>query len=123
LDTAESLAQRALEIAVQAKFGIGMGWAQQALGRIAQTRGDLGVAEARFEEARRTFETLRSRYESARTCLDLASTAAARGDSPAAAKYLTAARSLFSTLHVPRYVERTDALAATWGLSPVADET
>jgi transcriptional regulator with AAA-type ATPase domain/tetratricopeptide (TPR) repeat protein len=122
LETAESLAQRALEIAMQAKFGIGMGWAQQALGRIAQTRGDLTAAEAKFEEARRTFDTLRSRYESARTCLDLAGTAVARGDSPAAGKYLAAARTLFATLRVPRYVERTRALADAWGLSLPANE-
>jgi transcriptional regulator with AAA-type ATPase domain/tetratricopeptide (TPR) repeat protein len=116
LEMAESLARRALEIATQAKFGIGMGWAQQALGRVAQARGDMGAAEARFEEARRTFDSLRSRYESARTSLDLATTAAARGDTPAAGKHLTAARALFARLGVDRYVERADALAAEWGI-------
>jgi hypothetical protein len=113
---AESLARRALEIATQAKFGIGMGWAQQALGRIARARGDLGAAEARFVEARQTFDSLHSRYESARTSLDLATTAAARGDSPAAGKHLSAARALFAQLGVDRYVERADAVAAEWGL-------
>ncbi len=116
LEMAESLARRALEIATQAKFGIGMGWAQQALGRIARARGDLGAAEARFEEARQTFDSLHSRYESARTSLDLATTAAARGDSPAAGKHLTAARALFARLGVDRYVERADAVAAEWGI-------
>jgi transcriptional regulator with AAA-type ATPase domain/tetratricopeptide (TPR) repeat protein len=116
LEMAESLARRALEIATQAKFGIGMGWAQQALGRIARARGDLGAAEARFVEARQTFDSLHSRYESARTSLDLATTAAARGDSPAAGKHLSAARALFAQLGVDRYVERADAVAAEWGL-------
>ncbi|HSF02196.1 MAG TPA: tetratricopeptide repeat protein, partial [Solirubrobacterales bacterium] len=116
LEMAESLARRALEIATQAKFGIGVGWAQQSLGRIAQARGDLSAAAARFDEARRTFDSLHSRYESARTLLDLATTAAARGDTPGAGKHLTAARALFATLGVPRYVEHADALAAEWGI-------
>jgi tetratricopeptide (TPR) repeat protein len=116
LEMAESLARRALEIATQAKFGIGVGWAQQSLGRIAQGRGDFSAAEARFEEARRTFDALHSRYESARTSLDLATTAAARGDTPGAGKHLATARAQFAKLGVDRYLERTDALAAQWGL-------
>jgi tetratricopeptide (TPR) repeat protein len=122
LEMAEPLARRALEIALQAKFGIGVGWAQQALGRIAQARGELATAEARFEEARRSFLALHSRYESARTSLDLAAIAVARGDTLAAGKHLGEARALFLALGAPRYVERADALAAEWGVSPPAHE-
>jgi len=54
-------------------------------------------------------------HEVARTELALADLAHARGDREALRSHVTAALALFTQLGVPRYVERTQRLAADWG--------
>lgn len=112
LDLANNLAREGARLAQESSSLHGIGWAERALGRIAQARGALRDAEAHLGEALRTFVAVEARYEVARTHLDLAALAHARGDPVAATRHLDEARQLFATLGVPRYIERTEALAS-----------
>ncbi|PWU24896.1 MAG: hypothetical protein C5B48_04025, partial [Candidatus Rokuibacteriota bacterium] len=121
LDRAEALAGHACLIAAEANHGIGVGWAQQSLGRTAVARRDLAKAMARLEQALATFTTTHSRYECARTHVDLAAVCQARGDGEAAGRHLNEAYALFKALDVPRYRERVEQLAAEWGMALTSD--
>jgi DNA-binding NtrC family response regulator/tetratricopeptide (TPR) repeat protein len=117
LETARALAAQGLAIVREAKFPYARGWAERALGRIAQASGDLEGAESRFEQALRAFSAVHARYDLARTSLDLATLAHARGNADAVRRYLEEAARLFAELGVPRHLERTRALAETLGRS------
>ncbi len=116
-EKARELVQRGLEITRQARYWYGLGWAQQALGRIARAGGQLPEAEAQLGEALRTFSTIQARFMTARTHLTLAEVAQARGNPEAAATYLQAAHSVFRSLGVGRYVDRAAALARELGIA------
>ncbi|MGH7323072.1 MAG: AAA family ATPase, partial [Candidatus Rokuibacteriota bacterium] len=116
LDRAEVLAGDAVRIGTEARFGVAIGWAQQALGRVARARGDLAGAAAKLEEALETFASVHSRYERARTHIDLATVRWQGGEREAARRHLDEAHTLFKTLEVPRYRERVEQLAGQWGM-------
>ena len=117
LERAEAMSASAYQIATEANFPVGVGWAQLSMGRIAGARSDFPAAAARFDEALATFTTTHSRYECARAYLDLAGVTRAGGDGEAARRHLRTAYELFRELGVPRYCERAERLAADWGMS------
>src|SRR5262249_44030788 len=115
LERAEALATNACQIAAEASFPVGVGWAQLSLGRTAAARRDVPAARARLEEALATFTATHSRYECARTHLDLAALEQAIGDHDAARRHLVTANEFFRQ-EAPRQSERVERLAAEWGL-------
>jgi tetratricopeptide (TPR) repeat protein len=117
LDRARELALQGLEVSVGANFAAGIGWARQALGRIAHATGDLSEAETHLEEARQIFTSTHSRYELARTCLDLAAVTHAQGRAESAQAHLGEAHRLFRAMDAPKYVERTEQLARDLGVA------
>jgi tetratricopeptide (TPR) repeat protein len=127
LDQARDLAQQGLELARRIAHGWGVALAQRTLGRIAYSQGNLAEAQTYFQEARDTFASIHSQFELARTQLDLATLSYAQSDTEAAAVHLSTARAWFIYLQVPRYIERTEQLAQTYGLTltevPLAELT
>ena len=117
LETALELASQGLELARASGTPMGVGWAERALGHIAQTRGALGDAEDHFQEALRAFAAIEARFELARTRLDLAALAWARGRRESAATHLAEARRELAALGLTRWVEQSEARARTWGLA------
>jgi tetratricopeptide (TPR) repeat protein len=109
-------AREGLRIATGAKFPVGVGWAHHVLGRIALARGALSEAEIHLAEARSTFTAIHSRYELARTHLDLAALAHAQASKEALVAHISRALELFTTLKVPRYIERAEQLAKAFGV-------
>ncbi len=116
LDHALDLARRGLQMTKAASSQYGVGWAERVLGRIAQSRGDLAEAEARFTEALGTFSSMQARYDLARTHLDLAALAHARENRDAVAKHIQEAHQLVGALGAPRRVEATRRLASELGV-------
>ena len=94
-----------LVITREANFRTGLGWAQQALGRIAEARGAFAEAETHLNAARETFAAIRSRYELGRTHLDLAALARVQGNREAVVTNLRAAHHLFRTLRVEKFCQ------------------
>lgn len=117
LDKAQQFASQGYELANSIKNGWGVALAQRTLGRLAHTRDRLAEAEATLQQALHTFTTIHARFEAARTHLDLAALAHAQGNLQAVTRHLTEAHTLFVALQVPRYVERTEQLAANCGVS------
>ena len=111
------LAQQGLDLARGITHGWGAALAQRTLGRIAHSRGNLAEAQAYLQAARDTFASIHSRFELARTHLDLVALAQAQGDTEAAAVHLSTARAWFIHLQVPKYIERAEQLARTYGLT------
>jgi class 3 adenylate cyclase/tetratricopeptide (TPR) repeat protein len=116
-DQARDFAQQGLELARRIAHGWGAALAQRTLGRIAHSRGNLAEARAYLQEAHDTFASIHSRFELARTHLDLATLSHTQGDNEAAAVHLSTAHAWFARLQVPRYVERAEQLARTYGLT------
>ena len=117
VERAWDLAMQGLVVTRDANFRTGIGWAEQALGRIAQDRGDLDAAAAHLDAALGIFTASHSRYELGRTHLDLAALAHARHDREGVVQSLRAAHALFTSLHVPKWVGRTLALAQHFGVT------
>ena len=114
---ARDLALQGLDMARNSGFGLGLGWAQRALGRIALANGALAGAATYFQEALQTFTAMHARVEVARTSLDLAALAHTQGSQERVATYLYEADALFRGLRVPAYVERTRHLAVAVGVA------
>jgi tetratricopeptide (TPR) repeat protein len=110
-------ARQGLALATEASNPWGAALAQCALGRIAQTSGDLVEAEARLQEALETFASIQARYQLARTHLDLASLAHAQGNQHTATTHLSTAYAWFKKLQVPKWVEPTEQLAREHGVT------
>ena len=115
LGEARRVVGQTLEICTDVEFVAGVGFSNQALGRIAQAEGALPEAEKYLTDALRALNSIRARFEVGRTRLFLASLAAVRGDRGAAAANLREAHSLFRTLRIPKYVERAEELAREFG--------
>ena len=115
LETALELASQGLEHARATGSAQGIGWAERALGHIAQARGALGDAHDHLREALGAFEAVEAGYEIARTWFDLAGLAHARGDASATAAHLAEAARRFRALGVPRWVERVEERVRAWG--------
>jgi tetratricopeptide (TPR) repeat protein len=110
-ETALELASQGLEHARATGSTQGIGWAERALGHVAQARGALGDANDHLREALRAFEAAEAAFEIARTHLDLAMLARARGDAGATATHLAEAAGHFRALGVPRWLERVERQA------------
>jgi class 3 adenylate cyclase/tetratricopeptide (TPR) repeat protein len=109
----------ALEIALEAlattqrvNFLYGTGLAQRALGRIAHAAGEPDKAAVWFEDALESFRLIKAPFEVARTCLDMALLAREYSGPAEASRRMGEAHGLFGELRVPRYVERTERMAA-----------
>jgi tetratricopeptide (TPR) repeat protein len=123
LDRAAMLAREGLEITSRTHWPFGVGWAHRVLGRIAQAEGDLREGETRLREALRAFESMEGRYDVARAHLDLAGLCHMRRDGDGARAHLRQAHRRFRELAVPRYVERTERLAAELGVPLTSAES
>jgi class 3 adenylate cyclase/tetratricopeptide (TPR) repeat protein len=121
LAQARELASQALTISQAIKFLLGVGFAQHALARIAQSEGTFTDAERYIYLAQQTYATIQSRYWVARTYLDLAMLAHAQGNQETAARHLQEAQAVFTTLQLPKYVEHTVHLAEACGVSLAKD--
>lgn len=104
-------ANKALALTEAVTFPLGRGLALRALGRAEEADRQLGDARVHLLEALQVFTSIEARFEVARTHLDLASLFHLQHDREGAKRHLDEARGLFETLEVPRYVERSDAIA------------
>jgi DNA-binding winged helix-turn-helix (wHTH) protein/tetratricopeptide (TPR) repeat protein len=77
LDVAETLVERGLDVARQARYWYAVGFAERIAGRIARDRGYRDESAAAFNRAVRTFERIGARFEATRT-----NSEAVRGNSP-----------------------------------------
>jgi class 3 adenylate cyclase/tetratricopeptide (TPR) repeat protein len=118
---ARELATQALTISQAIKFLLGVGFAQHALARIAQSEGTFTDAERYIYEAQQTYATIQSRYWVARTQLDLAMLVHTQGNQEAAARHCQEALAAFTALQLPKYVEHTVHLAEACGVSLTKD--
>ena len=118
-DRARELVLQGLDIAIEVKFWLVVGWAQRALGHITLARGAYGEAATHLQEALDTFSTLQARAEIARTRFTLAALAHAQG-SRETTRHLHEAHTMFQALQMPVYVNRTRKLANTFGVSLTA---
>jgi tetratricopeptide (TPR) repeat protein len=116
LETALELASQGLELARATGMPQGIGWAERALGHIAQARGALGDAQEHHLEALHAFESIEAAFEIARTRFDLAALAHARGQADTRADQLAEAHRQFRALDLPRWVERAEACARDWSV-------
>jgi tetratricopeptide (TPR) repeat protein len=114
-DQARDVLGPTLGVCREIGYALGIGLAQQVLGRVAHAERALPEAEQRLAEALRTLDAIQARFEAGRTCLFQAALAGARGDRDAAVASLQEAHARFSALGVPRYVERAEALAREAG--------
>jgi len=117
IDKARNLVLQGLEITKDVKLWYGISWAQRALGRIAQARGNSKEAEAYLQEALQTFVAIQARFEVGRTHLDLAALANATGNREATTTHLADAHALFTALQVPKYVARVEQWAREIGVA------
>ena len=121
LAQAREVALQALTIAKDIKFSFGVGLAQHALGRIAQSEGTFADAERYLREAQQTHAAIQSRYWVARTHLDLTVLAHAQCNQKAVASHLQEAQAVFTALQLPKYNEHTAQIAEAYGV-PFAKE-
>jgi len=117
LDRARELVARGLELAREAGYAYGAGWAQHALGRIARAERRFAEAEDHLRGALDTFVAIQARFMAGRAHLALAELAQARGSAADALAHLQEAYSLFRIMRVARYVDRAEALARELGLT------
>jgi tetratricopeptide (TPR) repeat protein len=119
---AHELVLQGLAYTLDAKYWIGVGIAQRALGRVTRASGALPEAATHLHRALHTFTAHEYRPEQARTHLDLAAVAQAQGDVQAATTHLRAAQRLFTAMQAAAYVERTVQLAHAYAI-PLAPES
>jgi class 3 adenylate cyclase/tetratricopeptide (TPR) repeat protein len=117
LAQALDLAHQGLALARAAQYPSGISTALRTLGRIALAQGALAEAEGHFREALQIQTTTEKRFMAAVYSLDLARLAHAQGHPEAVTTRLHEALTLFSALHLPRWVEHTTQLASELGVS------
>jgi len=108
LAEAGQCARSALEVAT---WGVSLGYAQRALGRVAEASGDLAEARRCLEQALATFESIEARYQTARTRIALAEVSHRHGTHDDAAAHVREAHALFKLLRIPKYVAHCEGLA------------
>jgi tetratricopeptide (TPR) repeat protein len=116
LETALELASHGLALARATASTLGIGWAERALGHVAQARGALADAEDHLGEALRAFEAVEAAFEIARTHLDLAALGQVRGRLETATTHLGEAHRKFRALGLTRWAEHVEERARDWGL-------
>jgi tetratricopeptide (TPR) repeat protein len=114
---AGDLGAEALAIARAGGWGVAIGYAERAVGRVALAAGQLDEAEAAVNRSLSTFTEGEALAQAARSRLPLAEIRAARGDRDAAAAELGAALQTFSQMRAPTLVERTRRLAQDLGVT------
>src|SRR5262249_48236485 len=119
LERARPLALQALDIARAINNAWGVGLAQHTLAHIAHARGALAEVATHLTEALHTFIAMPAQFKVGQVHLDLAVLAHTQGNLAAAATHLYEAHTLFTTLCVPAYVERTAQLATALGIDPL----
>ncbi|HJX79617.1 hypothetical protein, partial [Glutamicibacter sp.] len=97
-DQARATVLQGLEITRDCRYQHGIGWAQRALGRIAQVSGAPAEAETHYMAALQTFTSTQGRFEVGRTHLALAELAHAQGNRDAATAHANNAHTLFMAL-------------------------
>jgi class 3 adenylate cyclase/tetratricopeptide (TPR) repeat protein len=110
-DKAADVVQKALDVSTDIQFLFGAGLSRHVLGRIARGQGALAEARRNFEQAIEILGSIGAQFELARTRLELATLARDSGKSEEATIHLSEARSLFTALQVPKYLERADQLS------------
>ena len=83
-------------------------------------QGTLAEAENQLRAAAEAFESIGARFELGRVEMEFAAAAHRHGVGETAAMHLRTARSIFTTLEVPKYAARADALAEQFGVSLTA---
>jgi transcriptional regulator with AAA-type ATPase domain/tetratricopeptide (TPR) repeat protein len=116
LARARRVAAEGLALATEAKFHFGTALVRRQLGRLAQADGSPTDASRLLGEARELFASIEAQHEVGRTELALAELAHAQADQEAARTHLARAHALFARLGLPRYIGRTERLAAGWGV-------
>jgi hypothetical protein len=119
IDKARDLVFQGLKTTRDVRYWHGVGWAQCALGRIAQASGSFAEAGVHLREAFQTFTSIQARFEVGRTHLDLAALAHVVGNREATATHLTEAHALFTALQVPKYVARAEQWARECGVEAI----
>ena len=114
---AGDLGAQALAIARAGGWGVAIGYAERAVGRVALAAGQLDEAEAAVNRSLSTFAEGEALAQAARSRLPLAEIRAARGDPDAAAAELAAAQQTFAQMRAPILVERTRRLAQDLGVT------
>ena len=122
LDRARRVAEEWLARDTSARFLYGVGLTRRLLGRVATAEGALPEAAALLAQAREVFVSIDAPHEVGRTELALAELARARDQIGLVREHASRARALFRQLGVPKYVERTERLAAGWGVALPAEE-
>ena len=117
IDKAHDLAIKGLSTTSEAKDLYGVGWAQRALGRIAQARGALPDAKTYLDQALEGFTSIDARYDVGRTHFDLAALAHAQGSQENVRAHLARAHESFRTLEIPNFIARTEQLAEALGVT------
>ncbi len=116
LEEAERLARDALTLGSSVGFQYAIGFAQRALGQVANARGDAVTARARYDEALTVFRSMQAGFEEARTGAAIAELVAAR-DVTSAAPLLRRAVQTFDQLGAPRHASRARQLAVRLGVT------
>lgn len=119
-DKADDVAHKALAASTNMGFLIGVGLAHEVQGMIARAQGTLAEAESQLRAAAEAFESIGARFELGRVEMEFAAAAHRHGVGETAAMHLRTARSIFTTLEVPKYAARADALAEQFGVSLTA---
>ena len=122
LARAKSVAAEWLGLESSGRFHYGVGLVRRLLGRVAVAEGALTEAEGLLRQARDVFVSIEASHEVGRTELALAELAHAQENPEACRAHAVQARALFRRLGAPRYVERTERLAAGWGVPLPAED-
>jgi tetratricopeptide (TPR) repeat protein len=118
---AGDLGAQALGIARAGGWGVAIGYAERAVGRVALNVGQLDEAEASVNRSLSTFVAGEALAQAARSRLPLAEIRAARGDKDTAAAELAAAQQTFQQMRAPILVERARRLATELGVTMEAE--
>jgi class 3 adenylate cyclase/tetratricopeptide (TPR) repeat protein len=117
LDKAGSAALKALEVSTDIHFLLGVGWSNQALGRVARAHGNFLEAARKFNDAIGAFDAVGARFELARTYLDSVMLGQDRLHAVQCQTRLNEAHEIFTILQAPTYTQRAERLRQQVGLS------
>jgi class 3 adenylate cyclase/tetratricopeptide (TPR) repeat protein len=110
LDRARDVALKALQVSTDIHFLLGVGWANQSLGRIAFARGEIAEAALKFDDAIGAFDKIGARFELARTYLDGAALCETHHNVEQLRQRLEQADEIFAALQASKYVECAERL-------------
>jgi tetratricopeptide (TPR) repeat protein len=114
VDRARVTALEGLRLTTETGYRHGMGWARRVLGRIETASEKLEEAASHLQIALELFNSIHAQIDVAQTRIDLAALAWRSGHSIQARAQLAQALKLWRALGVPRWIERSECLAAEW---------